>query len=253
MNHRTEEEKARFSGVFYAHRGLYEKDQSIPENSLTAFQRAAEKGYGVELDVQLSKDGHVMVFHDDTLKRMCGVDGNIWDYTLEELQAFRLKETDERIPLFPEVLKVLENGAGPLIVELKNGPKNDELAFKTYEFLKTYPGIYCIESFNPFLVNWFRKNAPEVFRGQLATKKEDYSSYPKPVADMLSSCRFSFLNRPDFIAYNLEAEIPAHVQKLRKKGVLLVAWTSREKEKAEEIRKAFDAVIFEHYAPGEKC
>ena len=249
MNRRTEEEKNWFRHVNYAHRGLYEKDQSVPENSLEAFRRAAEAHYGVELDVQLSKDGHVMVFHDDSLKRMCGKDCKIWDLTLEELKELRLKGTDSGIPLFKEVLDVLKDGAGPLIVELKTGPKNDELAFKTYELLKAYPGVYCIESFNPFLVNWFRKNAPEVFRGQLSTKSEGYQGYPKPVRYLLSTCRFSFLNRPDFIAYDRTAEIPKKVQKLRKKGVLLVAWTARDESLKEETEQAFDAVIFEHYRP----
>lgn len=238
-----------FYHVEFAHRGLYLKDQSVPENSLAAFRRAVEKGYGVELDVQLSKDGRVMVFHDDTLTRMCGVDGNIWDYAFDELREFRQKGTDETIPLFTEVLDILKEGTGPLLVELKTGPRNNELAEKTYAFLKEYPGVYCIESFNPFLVNWFRKNAPEVFRGQLATRASDYSSYPKLAQKLLANCRFSALNRPDFIAYNLEAEIPAHVKKLRKKGVLLVAWTARDEAKAEETEKAFDAVIFEHYEP----
>ena len=252
MNHRTEEEKNWFTHVNYAHRGLYEKDQSVPENSLEAFRRAAEAHYGVELDVQLSKDGHVMVFHDDSLKRMCGRDGKIWDFTLEELQELRLNGTKEQIPLFKEVLDVLKDGAGPLIVELKTGPKNDELAFKTYELLKTYPGVYCIESFNPFLVNWFKKNAPEVFRGQLATKAEGYQGYPKPARFLLSTCRFSFLNRPDFIAYDRTAEIPKKVQKLRKKGILLIAWTLREEADRTGTETAFDAVIFEHIRPETK-
>lgn len=128
MKTRSEHEKQIFLHKNYAHRGLYSKDQSIPENSLPAFKAAAGAGYGVELDVQLSKDGHVMVFHDDSLKRMCGKDGNIWDYTLDELRGFSLAGTGERIPLFSEALEALKENAGPLIVELKTGPKNQELA-----------------------------------------------------------------------------------------------------------------------------
>ena len=90
-----DEKRPIFENKYYAHRGFHSEDCSVPENSLAAFRAAVERGYGVELDVQLSKDGHVMVFHDDTLKRMCGVEGKIWDYTLEELRAFRLKGTDE--------------------------------------------------------------------------------------------------------------------------------------------------------------
>ena len=74
---------------FYAHRGLFDNESEAPENSLAAFQKAVDAGYGMELDVQLTKDDRLVVFHDATLKRMCGVDGNVWDYTLEELQKMK--------------------------------------------------------------------------------------------------------------------------------------------------------------------
>ena len=136
---------------------------------LAAFRAAAEKGYGVELDVQLSSDGYVVVFHDDTLDRICGVHGKVIDYPLEQLQGMKLLETAETIPLFTDVLAVLQQGAGPLIVELKTvGKRNPELCEKTREILHSYPGVFCIESFDPMIVRWFRKNAPEIFRGQLA-------------------------------------------------------------------------------------
>ncbi len=249
MNRRTEEEILKFSRVNFAHRGLHTASAEVPENSLAAFRRAAEKGYGVELDVQLSKDGYVMVFHDDDLKRMTGKEGKIWDYTKDELQSLSLLGSKETIPLFEDVLNVLKEGAGPLIVELKTGPRNDELAEKTYAFLKTYPRTFCIESFNPFIVNWFRKHAPEVFRGQLATGAKDYASYPKPVQKALSGARLSFLNKPDFIAYNYQAPIPKHVEKLRKKGVLLIAWTVRKVADQPGAEKQFDSVIFEQHLP----
>ena len=252
MAKRSEADKQKFMHWNYAHRGLYTKDQSIPENSLAAFRRAAEKGYGVELDVQLSDDGQVMVFHDDNLKRMCGKDEKIWNLTFDELRELNLADTDEKIPLFSEVLQVLKDNEGPLIVELKNGPRNDELCMKTALLLQDYPGTFCIESFNPFIVNWFRGQIPEIFRGQLASGYESYSRYPKFFAKMLYAGRFSFINKPDFIAYNHQYPIPKHIQKLRKKGALLVAWTSRDPEQAEEVQNNFDAVIFEHYEPASK-
>ena len=221
-------------------------DEGRPENSLAAFKAAAEKGYGVELDVQLSKDGHVMVFHDDSLSRMCGVEGNIWDFDLAELKQMRLLGTEESIPLFTEVLEVLRSGAGPLIVELKNGPVNAELCQKTYEILKTYEKPYCIESFNPLIVKWFKKNAKGVFRGQLSQQKEFYpEGFGKFVVWMLSGCRLSFLNKPDFIAYKI-GQRPARILRKRKKGVLLFAWTSRQ-EGADQAEN--DSVIFEGYLP----
>ncbi len=231
---------------FFAHRGLHDIRRGIPENSLAAFRAAAARGYGVELDVQLSRDGQVVVFHDDTLDRVCGVHGRVCDFSLSELKKMRLLETDETIPLFTEVLAVLRNGGGPLIVELKTGNRNKELCGKTYALLKTYPGVYCVESFDPFIVRWFCKNAPEIFRGQLSQPPEDYRpARGRFTAWMLGSCRFSFLNRPDFIAYKIGSR-PGRVLRKQKKGILLVAWTSHD---GEADARDNDAVIFEGCEP----
>ena len=243
----TAEEKAKFTHWNYAHRGLHTADKTVPENSLPAFKAAAEAGYGAELDVQLSKDGQVVVFHDDTLNRVCGVDARVDAYDYNELKNMSLCGTAEGIPLFTEVLEAFGKGTGPLIVELKTGPKNDELCRKTYEILKSYPGVYCIESFDPFIVNWFKKNAPEIVRGQLATKAEDYvkDGRSRFVAKLLADCAFSVLNKPDFIAYQ-NIERPKAVRRQAEKGVLLFAWTSRTPD---VDQKTNDGVIFELYRP----
>ena len=235
-----------FKGVFYAHRGLYDNQGGIPENSLPAFRAAAEKGYGVELDVQLSSDGAVVVFHDDTLDRVCGVHGNVIDFPLEELQRMKLLDTEESMPLFTDVLDVLSRGAGPLIVELKAGKRNDELCEKTRELLRAWPGVYCVESFDPNIVNWFRKNAPEIIRGQLAMPAEHYAAGMNPVLKhLLAGCRFSFINKPDFIAYRVGPR-PTRVLRKRENGILLIAWTSHDYAKD---AKENDGVIFEACTP----
>ena len=235
-----------FNHYYYAHRGLHDIDRGIPENSMAAFRAAAARGYGVELDVQLSRDGQVVVFHDDTLDRVCGVRGDVGDFTLQELREMRLLGTEETVPMFTEVLDILRQGAGPLIVELKTGRRNGELCEKTRDILRGYPGVYCVESFDPSIVRWFRKNAPEVIRGQLAQMPEDY----RPAKNrffvwMLGTCRFSFLNRPDFIAYKIGPR-PGRVKRKRKKGILLVGWTSHD---AEADAPENDAVIFEGCEP----
>ena len=235
-----------FRGLFYAHRGLYDNLHGVPENSLPAFRAAAEKGYGVELDVQLSSDGQVVVFHDDTLDRVCGVHGNVIDYSLADLRRMKLLDTEETIPLFTEVLDALSQGAGPVIVELKSGKRNGELCEKTRELLRAYPGVYCVESFDPGMVNWFRKNAPEIIRGQLAMPADHYAAGTNSLlARLLASCRFSFLNKPDFIAYQVVPR-PERVLRMRKKGVLLIGWTSHDYEKD---AKENDGVIFESCTP----
>lgn len=107
-----------FCGIHYAHRGLFDNNSDAPENSLAAFKKAVDAGYGIELDVQLSKDEKLVVFHDATLKRMCGIDGKVWDYTLEELQQMKLLNSNETIPTFEQFLEVVD-GKVPFILEFK--------------------------------------------------------------------------------------------------------------------------------------
>ena len=153
---------------------------------------------------------------------------------------------EETIPLFTEVLDVLSKGAGPVIVELKSGKRNDELCEKTRELLRGYPGIYCVESFDPGIVNWFRKNAPEIIRGQLAMPASHYAAGTNPLlARLLAGCRFSVLNRPDFIAYQVGPR-PDRMLRMRQKGVLLIGWTSHDYKKD---AKENDGVIFESCTP----
>lgn len=228
----------------FAHRGLHKRDKSVPENSLAAFDRAASYGYGIELDVQLSKDGQVVVFHDDTLDRVCGVNARVDEKTFAELRELRLCGTEQQIPLLSEVLKTVR-GRGALIVELKNGKRNTELCEKTYALLRRYSGNYCIESFNPFIVRWFRRNAPEVVRGQLANPPADYNGEVNPVTGfLLGNVLLNFLARPQFIAYKI-APKPFTVRLCELLGAMKVCWTSHEWAN----EKGNDTVIFEFYKP----
>ena len=239
----TRRQKAPFYGLNFAHRGLHSRDKSVPENSLEAFRLAAEAGYGAELDVQLSKDGQVVVFHDDTLDRVCGVHGRVDERTFEELQQLRLCGTEQRIPLFSDVLDVIR-GRGPLIVELKTGRHNRELCEKTYALLEGYRGEACIESFNPMIVAWFRFHGRDLVRGQLAAPVQDYvkDGFSKPVGFVLSRTLLSFLARPQFIAYRIgHRPLPVHLAEAL--GAMRVGWTSHEPRN----EKGRDAVIFEFY------
>ena len=240
----TKRQKAPFYGRSFAHRGLHSEDKSVPENSLEAFRLAAAAGYGVELDVQLTKDGQVVVFHDDTLTRVCGVNARVDEKTYNELRLLRLCGTEQRIPLLTEALAVIR-GKGPLIVELKNGRRNRELCEKTYAILSDYEGQVCIESFNPMIVRWFRFHARDLVRGQLATTVKDYGdSTSKPTAFLLSRCLLNFLSRPQFIAYRVGwRPLPVHLSEAL--GAMRFGWTVRN-ERHERRR---DAVIFEFYRP----
>ena len=240
----SKKDKKPFMYKNFAHRGLHKKDKTVPENSLAAFERASSYGYGMELDVQLSKDGQVVVFHDDTLNRVCGVDSRVDEKTYDELSKISLCGTTQTIPLFSEVLKTVR-GRGPLIVELKNGKRNEELCEKTYALLEKYSGEYCIESFNPFIVRKKKKNAPEVIRGQLANPPKDYNGEVGPItAVILGNCLLNFLSRPQFIAYKITPK-PFTVKLCEALGAMKVAWTSHDWVN----EKFYDAVIFEFYKP----
>ena len=242
-NRPSRHQKAAFQGRNFAHRGLHSRDRAIPENSVEAFRLAAEEGYGIELDVQLSKDGHVVVFHDDTLDRVCGVSSRVDEKTLEELQDMRLCGSEYTIPLFSEVLDIIK-GRGPLIVELKNGRRNRELCEKTYALLENYKGDVCIESFNPFIVAWFRYHAKDMLRGQLAAPQADYGLMPKAESFILSTGLLNFVSRPNFIAYKIGPR-PASIKLSDAMGAMNIGWTSHEPRN----EKGRDAVIFEFYKP----
>lgn len=229
----------------FAHRGLHSADKTVPENSLAAFALAAENGYGMELDVQLSRDGEVVVFHDDDLKRVCGLDKRVDELTFAELRELRLCGTDERIPLFSEVLHVVA-GRTPLIVELKNGRSNRELCRKTLSYLNAYEGEACIESFNPLIVAWFRFNAPHLLRGQLSQPPEYYAEagFPKIGGFILGNTLLNALARPHFIAYRIGKK-PLLVRLSEALGAMKIGWTSHNIVN----EKGRDAVIFEFYRP----
>ncbi len=111
-----QKETKRFKGSYYAHRGLHNLENGIPENSLLAFRKALEAGYGMELDVQVTRDGELIVFHDETLERVCGIPKKIADCTCAELENYFLLETQEKIPRLAEVLELVE-GKVPLIID----------------------------------------------------------------------------------------------------------------------------------------
>ena len=242
------EAAAPFEKRAFAHRGLYELDQSVPENSLTAFRRAAEAGYGAELDVQMTKDGVVMVMHDNDLKRACGVDAGICDMTLEELKELRLFGTGEPIPLFSEVLEIF-GGKQPLIVELKSVPNKAELSAEVIRMLREYGGPACVESFDPAIVRYFRLHDPERVRGQLSAQVGFFrGTLPVSSAWILSRLLTNFLTRPNFVAY-CTGPRPLTVRLCGRMGAIRALWTAREADRHAKRMAENDIVIFEGYRP----
>ena len=166
-----------FLGVKWAHRGLHDKKRGIPENSFPAFRAAIEAGDGIELDVHLTKDGQLVVFHDDTFERICGRRGRVEDTSYEEMQKYRLAETKERIPLLSEVLQLVD-GKVPLLIEVKLPNTDTKICRKLDEELRKYHGEYMIQSFNSLVLRWMKKYRNEIPRGQLSENlrknKEQY-------------------------------------------------------------------------------
>lgn len=237
-------QKGPFYGRYFAHRGLHTSDGSAPENSLTAFRMAANVGYGVELDVHLTRDGKVVVFHDHALERMTGAEGNIEDWAYADLETLRLAGSGEKIPLLGEVLAAI-GGAGPIILEIKPAARWKELCAEVVKLLADYPGDVCVECFDPRILFWFRRNAPGYLRGQLAMPMGHYEGeVSRPLAFLLSRGLLNFLGRPQFIAYEIGPK-PLTVRLAEKLGAMRVCWTSRSLHD----KKDNEAVIFEHYRP----
>ena len=231
---------------YFAHCGFH--TNKIPENSMSAFRKAKELGYGIELDVQMTKDHVVVVHHDYDLKRTCGVSKNIRDLTYKELLKYRLKGTNEHIPRLIEVLREID-GKVPLLIELKMETFHTRLCKKTAWMLDKYKGPYCIESFHPYALYWFKKHRPEVIRGQLSEKffKENEWKYLVPYF-IVQNLLTNFITKPDFIAYNYKYKNCLPLKICRKLyHIPIYGWTFREKEKYEAEKAWFHGFIFEKF------
>ncbi len=246
---RTEKMKD-FEKQYIAHRGLFDNKHQIPENSIPAFQRAVEHGYGIELDVQMTTDHKLVVFHDESLKRMCGVKKKLHQCSYEELQKYRLLDTDEKIPLYEDVLRVID-GQVPIIMEIKSEGDWRNTTRLAAQMMDSYKGNYCMESFHPRSVEWFKKNRPEVIRGQLSSDYFRDGSKKNPVGVFfLSNLLLNFFGRPDFIAYNHRFNDQLSYRILRKLfRAEHVAWTIRSQEDLEKAKKVCQIFIFDSFIP----
>ena len=238
----------------YAHRGFHDKPQ-IPENSLPAFRRAIDHIYGAELDVHLMADGNLAVIHDSSLLRTAGADVAIEDLTAADLENYRLEGTEEKIPLFSEVLELFE-GRTPLIVELKPQRGNhDALTAAAVAMLDKYRVNYCIESFDPRCLRWLKKNRPAIVRGQLSEqflRHGDGGEQGRLSLFILGNLLTNFLTRPDFIAYRFSDRNCVAVKLCRRLyRVQEINWTITSKEEMGAAEDAGNLVIFERFDPRE--
>ena len=234
-------------GELIAHKGIH--NDEFPENSLPAFKLAAEKGLAIELDVQLTKDGKIVTFHDYNLMRMCGVDAELSDFTYEQLQAFQLENTPYKIPLLAKVLKEI-NGKVPLLIELKN--KKSCFTLWTLEkrlaiLLDKYKGEFAVQSFDPFSMLWFRLFRPDIVRGQLISSYKD----KKKGADAEYLARkiccqpfvWKLISKPDFVAADLRSISLEQLFASLDSGADFITWTAKGNELIETAKQFSKTVI----------
>ena len=238
----------------------------IPENTMKAFRHAVRHGFGSELDVHLTADGRLAVFHDTNLLRMTGIDRRIEDMTWPEIRSVRLLDTPSRIPLLEEVLDLYTSGKAlvcrngsvfllPLVIELKAGGDIPGLCRSVMETVDRYPTLnYCIESFDPRAVLWLRRNRPDVIRGQLT---ENFMKSPEAVRQWGHLMTFGMwsvvpdtLTRPDFISSKFPDRKNPFIRLSHRCGVRQVNWVIRNEQDLETVEREGGLAIFERFVPG---
>ena len=217
-----------------AHRGLFNK--TYPENSIGAFKRCIKKGYPIEFDVHMLKDDSLVVFHDDNLKRMTGLDKDIKDLTYEELKDLRLGSSKEKIPTFKEVLNLV-NGKVLLDIEIKTDIRSKKICKLIANELDNYKGKFMIKSFDPRFISWFKKHRPKFYRGLLISSSKKYS---KLARFCLSKFCINFYCKPNFLAVNKSLMNDKRVNRCKNKGLKILIWTIRDTKWYET-----DGIIFE--------
>lgn len=221
----------------FAHRGLHNQKEGVIENTKEAFQLAIQYQYAIELDVHLLKDGEIVVFHDDNLERLLGINQEIRDLTFPQMQQLLWEKNGIELSKFSDILNLV-NGKVPLLIELKYDADVIALSKKVEHMLKTYTGQYAVQSFHPYVVRWFKKYSPNTVRGQLYMDEGKKNWWRNHI--------FNYLGKPDFISYNIQDLNLRKSANIRKK-YLLLAWTVRTKEEYEIAKKQCDNCICEGF------
>ena len=226
-----------------AHRGVH-NEKDIIENSLEAFKEAVNKNYIIELDVHFLKDGEVVVFHDDNIERMTGINKNLKDCTYDEIRNIKLLNKNTYIPKFSDVLKLVD-GKVPILIELKNDNKVGLLESSLVQILKKYNGKYAVQSFNPLSIMWFKNNYPNIIRGQLVCKFKN-KKMDNIKKFILKTMFFNIITNPDFISHSVDDLSYKEVNKI-KKNKFILGRTVRNKERYDELIKYYDNLICEKF------
>lgn len=230
-----------------AHRGLHDIAKGIPENSRLAFSKAIEGGYAIELDVRLTGDEQVVVFHDADLRRLCGAEGFVREMPLAELRKLKILGTEETVPSLRDVLDLVQ-GRVPLLVEIKKDKAEPagKLEEQVAKMLNHYPGPVAVQSFSPRCVNWFRQHAPHFIRGQIACHISDMGKnlnwYQRLALNWMLQ---RFHGDPMFLAYDVN-DLPSPLTaRYRARALPVLSWTVRSPEQRARAAAHADNIIFE--------
>ncbi len=251
-NHATPRVERWYFAPLIAHRGLHDAARGALENSLLAFERAVEAGYGIELDIQPSADDEPMVFHDPTMERMTGLDGPVAARFSSDLRRIRLQGGGgARIPHLSEVLDLVA-GRVPLYIEIKSwrrGPAPVDA--RIAELLVPYDGPVAVQSFDPLILFWFAEFAPAIRRGQIATQSTRASGgrLPWPERWRRAVLGHNAVSRPDYVAYDVRGLPNPATRQARRDGLAILAWTVRDARGAERSRRNADNFLFEGFDP----
>ncbi len=232
----------------FAHRGLH--NDFLPENSIGAITAAIERNYAVEIDVHLSKDKVLMVFHDHNLKRMTGKDRIIEKCTYSQLRELKLGSSEETIPTLREVLDLVDDKV-PVIIETKTEGRAGELEENLYEMLKSYKGRVAVQSFSPYSIGWFYRNAPEIIRGQLSYCFSVGAEHINVVIRfLLKHLMSNIICRPNFISYEKNSIGNAVIKRMKMFKIPIIAWTITSHDEYENVKPIATSIIFEKFVPG---
>lgn len=237
-----------------AHRGLHHAEAGIIENTASAFAAAMTANYAIECDLQLSKDGEVVVFHDDTLDRLCTKPGVVSELTLKQLKAVRLKGTSDGIMTLAELLQLV-SGKVALFLEVKSAAFDGAPALlaRLAAVLGTYAGPAAVMSFDPQVLDGMARCLPRQTRGIVAEMfdaSSEWSSLSQVQKLQYTNLMHAWHTQPDFVAYNIEHLPSFAAMSLRAiTGAPILTWTVRTPEQAEKAGRWADQIIFEKLAP----
>lgn len=241
-----------------AHRGLHDAGKGVVENSISAAQAAIARDYAIECDVQRTKDGDLVVFHDDALERLTGRRGRVAEFTAAELTQIALRGASDTIPRFSDFLGAV-SGRVPLVVEIKSDFDGDvDAARRVAQLLARYRGPVVVESFDPDPMAFLRKEAaalgiahvPLGMVGEARYDYDEWSALPEAKRAEMTHFLHYRLTRPDFLSWRL-ADLPHAIPLLLREALRLpvTIWTVRSAEHAAIARNWADQIVFEGFAP----